>query len=477
MLVTQTQERYSFGLFAAGAIVLAVAGAAYPPYSIAAAIAIPFAAYLLIARPVIAFALFIAVESLISEDVLLVTEKLKQTLYYIPLPYIGINIFEVALILLLAATLIHRRGRYSGTQLDLAMGLFAASCVLGYLTCIYLYGDPGRVFEPRRLLHFFAAYFLTVNLIRDKESLKIFLVIFFFAIALKGLQGVYLYIQGEGLLIKWRIRALFTGWADSLNFMTYLIILSVFLLDRAPLPFKRTLVLLAPAVFFSFMFSYKRAYYVAIVVGILVMGLLQRGRARMRFVALAMLAIVALAALTMAMGQWQAMAMRVESILNPTQESSANYRLIEWKNAMISIYRNPVVGIGLGGVMPMEIYLSRTNLLGVHNTFLWVAVKMGAIGLFTYLFLLFCFWRRLWMQNTRLRDPFLRSLSRGLTCVFIAFCAAQIFAPMFVQMRTSAWFGVILGIGMMLAELDRGDERKYAPSSRRNSVREDRANA
>lgn len=441
----------------AGAVLLllAVLSIAYPPYSAIAVIAGSAGAVLLLARPDIAFALFFAVETLISEDILLITEQLKPTLYYYIIPGVGLNPFEVGLLALALATVLHRKGRLFGTRLDGVLLIFGAACFLGYLTCIRLYGDPARLFEPRRLLHFYLAYYLTVNLIRSKQSLKLFLMIFFAAVTLKGLQGVFLYTLGEGLQIKWKIRAIFTGWGDSLNFVTMLLILAAFVLDRAPLTAKRLWLIATPVVVFSFLFSYKRAYYVALAVGMVALFLMQKGRARFRFMASAFVGFLLLLVLISAAGQWRAIGMRFESILNPTKESSANYRLVEWQNALISIRKNPTVGIGLGGVMPMEIYLSRTNLLGVHNTYLWVAVKMGAVGLFAYLLLQFAFLKRLLRQNQALRDPFLQTLSRGLTCVFVAFCAAQMFAPMFAQMRTATWFGVILGIGMMLSTLDR----------------------
>ncbi|MDP8245349.1 MAG: O-antigen ligase family protein [Candidatus Hinthialibacter antarcticus] len=445
----------------AGAVILllAVLSVTYPPYSAIAIIAGSVGVVLLLARPDIAFALFFAAETLISEDVLLITERLKPTLYYYTVPGLGLNPFEIALLALVAATLLHRKGRLYGTRLDGVMIGFGLACLLGYITCIRLYGDPGRLFEPRRLLHFYLAYFLTVNLIRSKQALKMFLMVFFAAVALKGLQGVFLYTLGEGLQIKWKIRAIFTGWGDSLNFVTMLLILAAFVLDRAPLPAKRLWLVATPIVLFSFLFSYKRAYYVALVVGLLVLFLMQKGRARVRFMTSAFVGFLLLLILITAAGQWRPIGMRFESILNPTKESSANYRLVEWQNALISIRKNPTSGIGLGGVMPMEIYLSRTNLLGVHNTYLWVAVKMGAVGLFAYLLLQLAFVKRLLRQNQALHDPFLRTLSRGLTCVFAAFCAAQMFAPMFIQMRTSTWFGVILGIGMLLSTLD----QRHAP--------------
>ncbi|MDX9754528.1 MAG: O-antigen ligase family protein [bacterium] len=435
--------------------VLAIAAAAWPPYSAAVILGGALGLVCLAARPDLAFALFFAAESLFSEDILLITEKLEVTIYRIPLPYIGLNIFEVILVVLVLFTLLHRKGKLTATRLDFSMALFGFACLLGYATCIVLYHEPTRIFEPRRLLHFFVAFFLTVNLLQTKESLRTFLTIYFAAIVLKAIEGVFLYTMGEGLQIKWQIRAIFTGWEDSLNFVTYLLLLTVFILDRQPLPGKRGFLLALPAVFFSFLFSYKRAYYVALLAGLAGVFWLQGPKARGRFVRLCLLGLVLILGLVIAAGQWNAISMRVDSILHPTKESSANYRLIEWTNAMISINKNPLLGIGLGGVMPMEVYLSRTNMLGVHNTFLWVTVKMGLLGIFSYFLLHFAFWRILTLHSQFLRDPFLRTLSRGLTCVFLAFCAAQLFAPMFAQMRTATWFGIVLGIGTRLTDYDK----------------------
>lgn len=453
-LSDQPRRRVWLWLFGALIAAAAVASTAAPPWSTAVTLGGIGGALLLAARPDIAFACYFAALTLISEDILLVTEKLKPTLYYYSIPGLGINPFEAALIPLIIATILHRKGRIAGTRLDPTVWIFGLACLIGYITCIRLYGEPTRLFEPRRLLHFFIAYYLAVNLIRTRDSLKWFLFIYFAAIALKALQGVQLYTLGEGLQIKWRIRAIFTGWGDSLNFITFLLIVSTYLLDRVRQPWMKLWLLATPAVLFSFLFSFKRAYYVGLACGLGVLFLMQKGKARIRFIAAVLAGFVILLIIITVMGQWQAVGMRVGSILTPTKESSANYRLIEWANALISIRKNPELGIGLGGVMPMEIHLSRTNLLGVHNTYLWVAVKMGAIGLFAYLFLQFAFVQRLLKQNARLSDASLRSLSRGLTCVFVAFYAAQMFAPMFAQIRTATWFGAFMGIGMMLSQMD-----------------------
>ena len=57
-----------------------------------------------------------------------------------------------------------------------------------------IYGDPSRLFEPRRILHLFIGYFLAVNLLRTRDSLRMFLTIFL-AIVLKSWRSLALFLR------------------------------------------------------------------------------------------------------------------------------------------------------------------------------------------------------------------------------------------------------------------------------------------
>jgi O-antigen ligase len=203
-------------------------------------------------------------------------------------------------------------------------------------------------------------------------------------------------------------------------------------------------------VLFTLINTYKRAYYVGFAFALGCLFLLEGGRRRFRFLLLSSVAFALLLALITATDRWYAVTQSVWSIFHPTKESSAHYRLVEWQNALISVRRYPWLGIGLGGILEMVLFLPRTNLLGVHNTYLWVAVKMGVIGLLTYLWLILSFVGQMMRQRRQLPDSFRLWVNQGLLLSFIAFLAAQFFAPMFSQMRTSTWMGVVMGLGVML---------------------------
>jgi len=97
-------EKTPLWLMAGGAALLTVAGIASPPDSALMVAGGVVSGVILVARPDIAFALIFGIESLFTEDVLLVNEQLEQTIYKISLPYLGLNIFEAALLLLALIT-------------------------------------------------------------------------------------------------------------------------------------------------------------------------------------------------------------------------------------------------------------------------------------------------------------------------------------------------------------------------------------
>lgn len=402
-------------------------------------------------QPWLGFAFLFATEVLCTEDRLLQTEKLAPTIYYDRLPVLGCNVFELGMLVLIFSFLVRNRWRPIRSRMDVPVLAFMLIGAVGFVTGGVLSGDWTHLYEPRRLFHFFAAYLLAVNLLDDRRKVFAFLLIFMAATGLKGIHGVWLYSQGEGLLVKWRMRAIFTGWGDGLNFATYLLVLAAFWFRRIRLPAQSLWFVLALPVTFSFLMSYKRAYYVALAAGVAVLFVLFDAPARKRLIAYGAVMGAAGVLLLAVGGKLDMLMERILSIAQPKKESSANYRLIEWQNALIAIRAHPWAGIGLGGVLAMVVFLPRTNLLGVHNTFLWSATKMGVLGLLATLWLFVAAFS-VALRDRRLRRGVDRVTTEAFLAILGGFTAAAVFAPMFHQTRTSFWFGAFVGVLSIFGE-------------------------
>ncbi len=402
-------------------------------------------------QPWLGLSLLFAAQVLCTEDILLRTEDLRPTIYYDSLPYFHGNIFELMILLLAGAMLVRYRLRIVRSRMDIPILALAVMTVIGYLTGGYNSGNWTRIYEPRRMVHFFAAYFLFTNLIDNRRKFDTFLLIFLAATGLKGIHGMWLYAHGEGLMVKWRIRAIFTGWGDGLNFTTYLLIMAAAWFRRIRLPGQLLWWLLSFPVVFSFLMSYKRSFYIGLVAGIGVLFLLFDGDARRRLLTYSAIAAFLGLALIIATGNWYAFSSRVASIFQPKKESSANYRIVEWKNALIAIRMNPWLGIGMGGILTMIIFLSRTNLLGIHNTYLWAAAKMGFGGLLCVCWFLLSL-AALALRDRKNSDAQTKFRAEIFLAVLTAICCVGVFAPLFHQTRTSFWLGIFAGIVSIAGE-------------------------
>lgn len=119
---------------------------------------------------------------------------------------------------------------------------------------------------------------------------------------------------------------------------------------------------------------------------------------------------------------------------------SSIHRLREWDAASFLISKNPVWGNGLGTRVAFESpqydpeakklgYLS--NEIYVHNSYMWLLVKLGAVGLFSFLLLpltaLYTAVRSLrWMA-----DPSSRAVQLAMSGIIAGNMFISIFGPMF----------------------------------------------
>jgi O-antigen ligase len=73
---------------------------------------------------------------------------------------------------------------------------------------------------------------------------------------------------------------------------------------------------------------------------------------------------------------------RLESINNTTTDTSASWRLELWKNALKAWSENPIIGIGFGQSLPLELgdWQTTEEIRNIHNSPLAILVQMGIIG-------------------------------------------------------------------------------------------------
>jgi O-antigen ligase len=224
----------------------------------------------------------------------------------------------------------------------------------------------------------------------------------------------------------------------------------------------------APLLIASLVLSYRRSFWIAAVLGlllVLLLGVTPVGRRLLLPAGLAIVLAIMLLGSIHFQGQLP-IVKRVES-LSPTQLSTNvedRYRLDERANVLGEIERHPVTGLGMkipweATVQPLSVEHEEGRQY-VHFAALWYWLKLGILGLFAYVAILAGAVMLAWRVWRRSAEPSLRAF--GLACL----CAL---AGLLVIETTASFTGidprftVLLGTQIgLLALLDRTSRRRTA---------------
>jgi O-antigen ligase len=396
---TATAPRLAAGVLIAGAILAAASLAvALSPGAIVAGVVGTAAAVLIIVRPETGALVLVLLMALVDRDVW----------FNNGIPFAGGGLKAPDLIVALAlaawwAAMITRPERYRRPPTWVIIGLAGlVITVLGGVLTARAAGTPLNLsmVELRPL----ASYLLVLPVVSAALSLRdleLAVGIFLGACALAAGDALSAYLAGNGG------QATFAGGAirvtnDAFLYPMLASVWSLVLLAFASSTWTRvTLSLLAvvsvAAVFFTFQRGAWLAALAATALAFLLLPRPQRSRAAAYCVALIGVfaaAIIALNSLSIA-GTQDPLASgleRVESLGKPQRDVSSLHRVSELKRSMELIKAHPETGIGLGGSITFwsPMYSEVREAMGgsfqtfyIHNSYLWLALKLGLPGLIT----------------------------------------------------------------------------------------------
>ena len=208
-------------------------------------------------------------------------------------------------------------------------------------------------------------------------------------------------------------------------------------------------------------YTYSRASWVAVAMGLLIIGL-----CKMRSLVLVML-VVALA--------WQVLL--PSSVVDRIQmtetedgelESSAADRLVVWDKAVTLFKQSPILGIGFNGfVFETENF----QLRNAHNYYLQLATEQGLVGLLLLLMLL---GRAAWAGWRLFRDgrtEFFKSLGLGYLACTSAVAITNVFGDRFSQLALGTFFFLFMGMVDRSLQLNKEESVTAAPAKSKAPAR------
>jgi O-antigen ligase len=360
--------------------------------------------------------------------IVLVSIVPRSVLFDRGLPFGGgsLKVTDLLLILTLGSWLAGRATRPARFPLPsrsvtaLLLGVLG-SAIVGVVTA-HVMGSSLKLslLELRPLL----SYLLVFPLVSGALSWRRFergLTVVFVAAGVSACVAIVQYVNGNGG------SASFTGGALRVQSSVYLAPLIALVWVPVVIAYARSTRIRAAALVLAVLalggvyFTFARGAWVALLVAapmvIVLLPPRRRGRALRWLVAILAVAVCAVLAFHAASAHGVANPLtaglkRFQSVGAFRGDESSRYRFAEWSEARRQIERHPLTGIGLGNSITFTnpMYSSEYNTYGytfstfyIHNSYIWLALKLGLVGALIFLSLLA---RICWLAYHGYREAF-----------------------------------------------------------------------
>jgi hypothetical protein len=379
---------------------------------------------------------------------------------------IGLFLAFVLLVLLLHG-LLRRQPLLRGGELFLPLLLLFGCVAWGIIHGLSSGGNLQiLVEEVRSFWYLFLGYLLAYNLIRTKQHVRLLLWCVIGCAGIKALQGVYIYlfvIHGD-LAANHEIMA----HEESDLWVSVLLLLVLFRLHSQYRPQFYTALALIPFLLISLIANNRRADFVALLVGLVVVWALIftiKHRARPALLVVLLVAVVCIGAYVAAFyngtGGFSSPARAIVSVFRPDPAEAASnlYRDIENYDLKYTVKLNPL-GLGFGKPFLQPVQLPDLSTLDPvynyipHNTIYWVWMRLGPLGYLALWYLFGALIVRGSILVRRLQDPYLQLVSIYIVAMIVMEIIVAYADYQLSFYRNVIYVGMLAGVLMRLAGME-----------------------
>jgi O-antigen ligase len=393
------------------------------------------------------------------------------------------SVVELCLILLLGLTVIKVLGRefhYVKTPLDLPIALFFLASFISLTNSVVNLGTDVNLMEFQwRILFSYLLFFTVTNLIRTRQQLMTLIAGLFAIATIVALLMIVQQILGPSVVILpgrveiadvYQVR--FTGVTrilppgQSLVLVMFLPAVLLIIFRQRRTWIDVLLGLSAALLLVGLAFTFTRGFWAGIVVAGAAMFLRVSGEQRKKmilfFCLLLLITIITIPLLSVfspkAGRVIDALYARVATFAEPNRalnSSSWQYRVEEGKFARLTIQENPWLGVGPGNDYRPQFWSGDRLTHYVHNTYLFILVDMGIVGLIPFIWFTVVFLVRGARLGIVIRDRGLRAIALGFTLSYVAVLIVGIVAPVFMEWYWPPVLAIMFGVNEVIYRFDR----------------------
>lgn len=252
-----------------------------------------------------------------------------------------------------------------------------------------------------------------------------------------------------------------TYYEPTANWLIMIVLLGVVAAIVARMHPPRWMILSSPLLLASLLLSYRRSFWIAVVLGLILVVLFSLSPVGRRLlIPVSLLLVVSIWLLgSVHLQNSQSPVVRRIASLSPSnleQNTEDRYRLDERANVLGAIREHPVSGLGVlvpwsATFQPLSVEHPEARQY-VHFAFLWFWLKLGILGALAYVSLLSAGALMAWRVWRLRREPLFQAFGIASLCGFIGLVVIETTATFTgVDPRFSVVLGVQLGLLTLLA--------------------------
>lgn len=375
---------------------------------------------------------------------LLPYQNIFEKIYAFP---VGNNLNDIIICSIFIGWLL-RKGKSENTGLGFAIFGIVFTSLIGTINAISKLGlslNSGNTFlaDWKNYMLLPLLWFLTYKNVKDKKTIQILVLLL-----VLGIIGADYYFYTN---IKWmnlwhysdRTRNMMEGLFVYLGpnhygafFVHFLfVLLGIFLFSKSKI-IKAILLLVISFTIYCLIYTYSRGAYLAIVGGLLFVGLLKDRRILIGLIVFALF--------------WRVLVpISVSERIDMTKtesgelEDSAAIRIGLWQAALTMFNESPIIGHGFS---TFQYNFKGETWRDTHNYYLKMLVELGIFGLVAFIFFMVCAFRRSWLLYRIAKDPLYKGLGFGFAACIIAAAITNFFGDRWTYLSLGSYFWIFLGI-------------------------------
>ena len=324
----------------------------------------------------------------------------------------------------------YQTGRRQRAPIGLALSLIALT-IAGGLSIATSRNSSGTAVDVLRLATVVALVLVLAQVLVNEGKIRFVLTAVYASAIVPLLFGIWQHYHGIGLRIGGfvRIYATFQHPNPFAIYLTLLAVMGIAIWGSVHGLHRIGLSVILAGIGVNLLFTYTRSAWIAAVMGVLVIGILQSKR----LLALMWIGVIVIAlAVPSAAARFQDLSTATRA--TGTAGNSLIWRVEYWKQAL-ELGGNPITGIGLGAVSSVTNQAKEP-----HNDFIRSFVETGIIGLFAYI------WMLLAMINLARRalrtapEGFPRAVAAGFTGALASFMLLSVVSNVITQLVILLYF-------------------------------------